>query len=94
MSASENVYKGSKGKAIDPVCGMEVDPKNAKLISIHRGYKYYFCAEGCLKAFEADPDKYLNPKPAKKKGWFGRYLDKMAKINKKELCKSCHHCCH
>ena len=85
MSASETVFKDSKRKAIDPVCGMAVDADKTELISIHRGYKYYFCAEGCLKSFETDPDKYLNPKPAKKKNSFGRYLDRMAKINEKEF---------
>jgi len=94
MSTSETTFKDSKGKAIDPVCGMTVDPEGTELISIYRGNKYYFCAQGCLKSFEADPEKYLHPKPAKKKGWFGRYLDKMAKINEKEFGKDGPHCCH
>ena len=94
MSESIIIYKDSKGKIIDPVCGMTVDPENKKLISIHRGYKYYFCAEDCLKSFEADPEKYLKPEPAKKKGWFGKYLDRMAKINEKEFGKDGPHCCH
>jgi hypothetical protein len=37
------------------------------------------------QAFEADPNKYLEPKPVKKKGWFGRYLERMAKTNEKEF---------
>jgi Cu+-exporting ATPase len=94
MSTSETTYKDAHKKAVDPVCGMTVDPDRSKLISIHRGYKYYFCAEGCLKSFEADPEKYLKPKPAKKNGWFGRYLDRMAKINEKEFGKEGPHCCH
>ncbi len=94
MSTSEDVYKNSEGKIVDPVCGMTVDPKGRKLFSIYSGYKYYFCAEGCLKSFEADPEKYLDPKPAKKKGWFGRYLDRMAKINKKEFGSTGPSCCH
>ena len=80
-------------QTVDPVCGMTVDPDKTKLLSIHRGYKYYFCSKGCLKSFEAEPDKYLHPKPAKKKGWFGRYLDRMAKINEKEFGKDGPHCC-
>jgi len=45
--------------AIDPVCKMVVDESKAKFISEHRGRKYYFCAPGCKKAFEKDPEKYL-----------------------------------
>ena len=94
MSTSATSFKESKGKVVDPVCGMTVDPESTKLFSTHRGYKYYFCAQGCLKSFEADPEKYLNPKPAKKKGWFGRYLDRMAKINEKEFGSQGPSCCH
>ena len=72
-------------KFIDPVCGMEVKPGKTKLVSLYKGKSYWFCADGCRKAFEADPDKYLEPKSAKKKGWFGRYLDRMAKSNEKEF---------
>ncbi len=45
--------------AIDPVCKMTVDAKNAKFKSNYNGKIYYFCAPGCKKAFDADPDKYL-----------------------------------
>jgi len=48
--------------AIDPVCKMTVDEKTAKITSEYKGKKYYFCAPGCKKAFDADPAKYLgNP---------------------------------
>ena len=94
MATTEKKFKETNVKTIDPVCGMTVDPEVTELISIYRGYKYYFCAEGCRKAFEADPEKYLHPKPKKKKGWFGRYLDRMAKINEKEFSSHGPHCCH
>ena len=45
----------------DPVCGMDVEPSTAKHTSEHAGQTYYFCAPGCKKAFEADPEKYLDP---------------------------------
>jgi P-type Cu+ transporter len=45
----------------DPVCGMSVDPAIARQISEHAGTTYYFCAPGCKRAFEADPEKYLDP---------------------------------
>ena len=43
----------------DPVCGMEVDERQAKETAEHQGKTYYFCAPGCRVAFEKDPDKYL-----------------------------------
>ncbi|HTN28134.1 MAG TPA: heavy metal translocating P-type ATPase [Burkholderiales bacterium] len=50
--------------AIDPVCGMTVDPAKAAGSHEHRGVTYYFCGKGCLTRFQADPEKYLAPKPA------------------------------
>ncbi len=44
--------------AIDPVCKMEVDEKTAKFKASHGGKTYYFCAAGCQKAFEKNPEKY------------------------------------
>ena len=66
-------------KTKDPVCCMMVDPSSTDLVATYQGSSYYFCAEGCRKAFEADPKKYLEPKP---KGWWGRFLERMAKSNK------------
>jgi xanthine dehydrogenase accessory factor len=40
--------------AIDPVCGMTVKIDDAKYRLAHEGVDYYFCAAGCLAAFEAD----------------------------------------
>ena len=45
--------------AKDLVCGMDVDEKTAKYKTIHRGKTYYFCAPGCQKAFEENPQKYI-----------------------------------
>jgi YHS domain-containing protein len=72
-------------KAVDPVCGMTVEPGKTKLVSVYRGESYWFCAEGCRRAFEKNPDQYLAAKASKKKGWFGRFLERMAKANEKEF---------
>jgi len=48
--------------AIDPVCKMQVDEKKAAATSEYQGNKYYFCALGCKKAFDHDPEKYLGKK--------------------------------
>ena len=45
--------------AIDPVCKMEVDERTAQWKTDYQGKTYYFCAPGCKKAFEKDPQKYL-----------------------------------
>ncbi|HOS81425.1 MAG TPA: YHS domain-containing protein [Methanolinea sp.] len=44
--------------AIDPVCRMTVDEKTARFRTEYRGKTYYFCAPGCKKKFDADPEKY------------------------------------
>jgi Cu+-exporting ATPase len=47
------------GSAIDPVCGMSVDPATARASSVHDGRTYYFCCPSCRQKFEADPQRYL-----------------------------------
>ena len=85
MATLDNTLKDTPIKTIDPVCGMEVEPGRTKLVALYKGKSYWFCAEGCRKAFETDPGKYLETKPAKKRGWFGRYLDRISKISEKEF---------
>jgi len=51
--------------AIDPVCGMTVDPATAKGGSIeHAGTSYFFCNPRCAEKFRAEPARYLAPTPA------------------------------
>ena len=45
--------------ATDPVCKMKVDEKKAAATSEYKGTKYYFCAPGCKKAFDQNPEKYV-----------------------------------
>jgi Cu+-exporting ATPase len=47
--------------AIDPVCGMSVDPHTTTLRAEHAGRTYYFCSAGCRAKFIANPAKYLDP---------------------------------
>lgn len=47
------------GKEKDPVCKMDVDPATAAAKSEYKGKTYYFCAVGCKKTFDADPEKYI-----------------------------------
>jgi Cu+-exporting ATPase len=48
----------------DPVCGMNVNPATAKHTREHQGKKYYFCCGHCAEKFQAEPQKYLGPRPA------------------------------
>ena len=43
----------------DPVCGMEVRQEDAFGRAEYEGKTYHFCSESCLKAFQADPAKYV-----------------------------------
>ncbi len=51
--------KPATDKAIDPVCGMTVDPATSKHRFEHQGTTYHFCSAGCRTKFAADPVKYL-----------------------------------
>ena len=43
----------------DVVCGMEIAPKEAAGQSEYKGKTYYFCAPGCKRKFDADPQQYV-----------------------------------
>ena len=52
----------SDAKAVDPKCGMEVDPAKsvaAGLTVSHKGKTYYFCSKSCKEEFAANPEKFL-----------------------------------
>ena len=49
--------------AIDPICGMTVEPATAAGSHDHRGQRYYFCGLSCLERFKADPERALQPRP-------------------------------
>jgi Cu+-exporting ATPase len=53
-------HDGGAAKAIDPVCGMTVDPATSKHRSDYRGATYHFCSAGCRNKFTADPQVYLD----------------------------------
>lgn len=48
-----------KRYAKDPVCDMWVDVTTARLTSEYHGETVYFCAAGCKRAFDKDPERYL-----------------------------------
>ena len=64
---------------VDPVCRMKV-AKSSKMPSfVFESETYHFCADSCREAFMADPEKYLKAKTTKRKGLWGRYLDRLNK---------------
>jgi len=50
------------GRALDPVCGVKLDPKTTPHQVEHEGRECSFCSAGCKTKFEADPARYLEPK--------------------------------
>jgi Cu+-exporting ATPase len=51
--------------AVDPVCGMDVEPGRAAGGGAeHAGMTYWFCSPSCREKFLADPHRYLSTAPA------------------------------
>ncbi len=50
----------SSSAALDPVCGMTVDPDNAAGSFEYQGKTYYFCSTHCLHRFRENPESFLN----------------------------------
>ncbi|TKB74622.1 MAG: heavy metal translocating P-type ATPase [Nitrospira sp.] len=48
--------------AIDPICGMTVDPATAAGSHDYQDQRYYFCGLFCLERFKADPERALQPR--------------------------------
>ena len=49
--------------ALDPVCGMTVDPATRPSLE-HAGRRWFFCAQGCRNSFQADPGRFAKPAAA------------------------------
>lgn len=54
---------GAGTTAVDPVCGMQVDPAQSAHHAEHEGVTHHFCSARCLERFVADPAKYLTRQP-------------------------------
>lgn len=51
--------------AKDLVCGMDVDENTVEYKTEYEGKMYYFCALGCKKSFDEEPEKYISGEAAK-----------------------------
>jgi YHS domain-containing protein len=50
--------------AVDPVCGMTVEPPTAREKGLHSHYDgvdHFFCGKGCKLEFDEDQQRYLDP---------------------------------
>lgn len=64
--------------AKDPICGMDIQEKNARHILHFEHETFYFCSNQCKETYVARS----HPKKAKKKkGFFAKFLEKLAKDN-------------
>ena len=64
----------------DIVCGMMVDEKRTEHKLEYNGGTYYFCSPGCQEQFSKNPKHWL-----KKKGWWGKFLDRLVEANEKQF---------
>lgn len=46
-------------QVFDPVCGMTIEDGDAVARSDFEGQTIYFCAIGCKRSFDQDPDKFM-----------------------------------
>ena len=58
--APSGAGEAADSAAIDPVCGMTVDPEAGGPSAEHEGRTYHFCCAGCRQRFVADPDAFLD----------------------------------
>ncbi|HZZ87682.1 MAG TPA: HAD-IC family P-type ATPase, partial [Caulobacteraceae bacterium] len=61
MNGHPHHHAGEGDLAIDPVCGMKVDPAKSPHRAVQAGAHFHFCSAGCLAKFVADPERYLAP---------------------------------
>ncbi len=69
--------------ALDPVCGMTVNPMTAKYRAAHEHKDYFFCSEGCLHRFEQNPSHYLEKSAA------ARHAEQRSDDQREYICPMC-----
>ncbi len=51
---------GGATSAIDPVCGMTVNPQSAAGSFVYKDQAYHFCSTHCLQKFKTEPERFLH----------------------------------
>src|SRR5271157_4318843 len=69
----------------DPVCGMAVNPVEARGKADHEGETYYFCSPGCMHKFVSSPEKYLSA-GQKKQATAAVQIGPAPKLDKDPVC--------
>jgi len=60
-----NPVTNAQDAAVDPVCGMDVDPAISPHRFDHQGHTFHFCSARCREKFIADPAAYLDKQKAR-----------------------------
>lgn len=64
-SHHQNIEQPDSGaRLIDVVCGMKVTEQSPHHLT-HKGNAFYFCSSKCMRAFEGDPEKFMDPQSAR-----------------------------
>ena len=79
--------------AIDPICKMEVDEKTAQYKSEYKGKTYFFCAPGCKKAFDENPEKYVIAETESQMGHTYKRKEQKMKFTHIDAKKVCGYLC-
>jgi len=78
----------ARSQVKDPVCGMDINPSDAKQKLVHAGETYYFCSAGCAEKFRAQPEKYAQPMPGRVTP-AEKLIVQPAEDNRKYICPMC-----
>jgi len=54
---------GGLGYAFDPVCGMQVQTRNAPVTRTHDGHEHWFCSDHCARDFDGHPGEFCSVAP-------------------------------
>ncbi len=60
--SSCHAHSAPPAKAVDPVCGMSVDPATTPHHAAHQGENYHFCSAKCRERFAARPELFVGPR--------------------------------
>jgi YHS domain-containing protein len=64
LGSSQHRRRTMTTNAIDPVCGMIVEPEEADGESDYQGQTYYFCCAECKRIFDEDPTNFVSEQTA------------------------------
>jgi YHS domain-containing protein len=54
----QRVSQLAQSSAVDPVCRMQIEPREAAATLSHLGMTYHFCSNECARLFREAPERY------------------------------------